>query len=233
MAIAFVQKNGQLSAGAATTHNVPISAAPAANAHLLLVIITAGNRTFTVTDTKSNTWAERSRRNSGSSLTLAVWECWNTGGLTTSDTVDVVISGSQGLGALIFEWSGGDAGGWFDVEASADSGGVGVTAFDTGLTGATAQADELWFGVLGMTATSAGITFSQEPATALDTITPTDFVRTAYPYYKVLSATGQQQFDGTYTTARQNVSSVTAWKAAAGGGGGPGGVEVRLPAGVM
>lgn len=206
------------SAGAAATHNIPFVLAADVGKNVTIELICAADRTVSsISDTAGNTWVLSHRQNSGTSLTVWIYSARVTTAITTSHTLDVTLSASQGLGATGQIWSGGEVT-WADVASGGDSAGVGVTTFDSGVTGTTAQADELYLSVLGLTATSGGITPDQSGLTALTTATPTDFVRTAYPYYKILTATGTQQFSGSYTTTRQNAAIVATFKAAATGG---------------
>jgi len=218
MTLAWVRQVGNYtdSGSGSTTHVVTITNAPTTGNHLVLGIITPGNvATISAVDSASNTWTNRTRRNSGTTLTLALLECYVANALTTSDTITVTLSASQGAGVVVNEYSGGDTAGWYNSSAAGDSGGAGATTYDS--TAATPQGavGDLKVGLLAISATSGGIT---TPAnfTARTTKASTSFVRTIYPFDGILAATSEDQFNGTYTTSRQSAAIVALFKASGG-----------------
>lgn len=221
MAIARVQEVSSYAGAASTTHTVPVTNAPAAGNKLIIILLCAGNRNFGVSDSAGNTWTKRSEANGGTSQSCEIYETeQDVADLTTSDDITVTISASIGLGAKVYEYSGGAAS-WFDVGAQTGNGASGVTAFDSGATATPAQATGYVLGVATFANTPGTITETApwDTATLVSSLWgPPDFARKAFVYERQLTAADAQQFAGTYTSARQNTAHVLVFKDAGGGG---------------
>lgn len=218
MAIAYVQDVGSYTdTAAATSHSIAITNAPSVGSHLLVWIVCPGSvSSISAADSLSAlTWTTRDVEASGSTLTMALIDAYVGSALGTSDTIDITLNSSQGMGASVLEYSGGDSAGWFDVFAAYNSGGVSETTWFAGPTATTSQADAMVVGALATSATAGTITVDQTGMTARQTAQSTDFVRTVYPYDEIVSATGTYSFSGSHTSARQNAAIVAVYKSGA------------------
>jgi hypothetical protein len=222
MAIAFVAQRGILQPGAASAGHIITLTSPTAIAvgdHLTLRITTAGASTgvpSSITDAR-NTWADTGAvADNGSNLSVRVWSCRVAVAYQTGDTITVNLGASRFAAAVVEEWSGLAATGWVNVvKGAADTTGT-DTAFDTGLTAATAVADSLLLGVNGVTTINTWTPEVLSPVwNKLAAAASTSTVRKNLGAYRIVAATGTYQYKGTYGTAGVDSEVIVVFKGAA------------------
>ena len=158
---------------------------------------------------------------SGSGHYTVVCSSHNVTALTAADTITVSFSsGTYGVAATAHEFSGLASASTVDQTASAN-GNSSTPA--SGSTAVTTQADELLIGAIGVSGPPTDIFTPGSGYTALASIGFSDaWNGTIYPEYRIVSATGAFQADGTLNLARGWAAGIATYKAA------PSGVSVTL-----
>lgn len=214
MAIAFVKDfTGSDAFASSFAATVPAGGIAAGN-HL---VISAGcaDASFTVssvTDSSSNTYTVHDSQVLGG-FTLVFISGYIGTALSASDTVTFTLGGATGGAAILSEFSGLASSSYLDQTAKA------TIAFDTpyssGLTATTTQADELVFGHQITGDTSVVFTPSGTYTKGEEDVFFSAWNQQTQ--YKIVSATGTYESDGTASTAAAIISMVATLKAAAGG----------------
>jgi len=175
---------------------VPVVNAAPVGTRIILAVATNPNTAvtgYTVTDTKGNTWTQRSLQihATPNNCNLGVMECIVTTALTTSDTLTVGNTSSLRSPAIWLVAAEGfdDLSAGFDVQASATGT---STSPASGASATTAQARELVFGAIGGTANPAvtlGTGSTGPSGGALTTTVTTRFLAVEWKY---VTTTGAQ-----------------------------------------
>jgi hypothetical protein len=141
---------------------VPVTNAVAAGDLAVLVVdCPAGggaNTTFTVTDTKGNTWTQRAlvvQTTTGGNGQVAIMGSILTTALTTSDTLTVTVNN---FGAIIWCWIGMHFTGITSFDVAATNVGASSSTLSSGTTAAGAQDVEMVLGAFGYTGTGVSLT---------------------------------------------------------------------------
>jgi len=212
MAIAYTTKMATNSVG--FVNQIPLTV-PAggftAGNHLVVTMHAEDGSTSitTVTDDAGNSYTVHSNQHHGS-YDLGVASGYLTSGLSAAQKVFVNLSTSAGAAAACFEFSGGDSAGWFDKTASATTA-FDVT-FDSGLTAATTQADEMLFGA-AIGETGSAVTGS--PGGSYIELQDTTGSGVRYSEYRIVAATGTYRADGGWSSAIASTATIATFKAAA------------------
>lgn len=218
MAATYVkQVAGAVASAAGTTVTAPVTAASTAgNA---IVVACSNSQTSgtidTCTDTKGNTYVQVvNDKHASAAVQDAIFIARNATALTTSDSITVTVSVSTGLPALeAFEFSGLTG----DSDALIQGQGGSTTAYDTGA-GTVPAGPHLLFSVAAGTGNRTATPTGSGTWTALPrTPNPPSNIRTANPFYQVVSGGGTLENVGTWDSACNWVTSATAFPAGSAG----------------
>lgn len=212
MAIAYTGKKATGTAAGGTSIVITAPAGGFAAGSLLVFWCTCQDGTFDVTsiaDTHSNTYTVLSATRitlGGSAAVLAYG--FLTNAVAAGDAITATITNTGGA-IQVAEFSG-VASGPFDVSQKASI--AFDTAFSSGATATTAQADELVFG--GNYANNSGVAFA--PGSGFTEIDDAAFFTSwdAQTQYKVVSATGAQTSTATASAAVAGLAAVATFKGA-------------------
>ena len=201
---------------------VLVSLAAPAGTRIILAVNSNPNTAvtgYTATDTKGNTWTQRSLQVHATSnnSNLGVLECLVTTPLTTADTITVGNTSNLRSPAIWIVLAEGfdDLSLGFDVQASA----TGTSASPaSGATGASAQARELVFGVVGFTGNpvfTIGSGFTGPAGGQLNTTTTTrglavewQYMSVSGPYSAGGALSGSQGWCAAVTTFKQDAAAL-------------------------
>lgn len=186
MAITRVQSASNLSPGAATSLVVTLGSTPTNGNALIAVIGTNGTTTGRVSSISQTgaTWVKAIDVAGGSS-TVDIWYALNVSGALTGVTINYAASVVSG--AIVIEYSGILGSGALDLTAS--NTGTYPGAADSGTTGTTTQADELW--IAGLTDTLFPSSNWDAPANSFTEITENNNIfLNLVAEEKIVSATG-------------------------------------------
>lgn len=218
MAIGTPTAIGQNSTSAAASSLVlTTTAAVPAGAMIVLEIANHNSAAVvpsSVTDSAGNTYTLISAINSSAvSETLAY--ALNATALASGSTITITFPSTRNAAAAAYYVTGIATSGAVDQQASNTTGSSATPS--VGPTSATTQADELVIGLFGY---SNSRTFTPGSGyTALATVESTGTVRGTTGEYKIVSATGTQTPDGTFSSSTSFAGLVVTFKAAAAGGG--------------
>lgn len=149
----------------------------------------------------------------GSANSIEYWIAHNIA--AGSRTVQASQSGGGYIAITAIEVSGLATASAFDVDTHANSN---SSAFDSGATATTAQADELLFGLVG--AIPPGTTFTSDAGWTDLGMVGTGLIPTTQFAYKIVSATGGYHYTGARASSGDWHAAIATFKAATGGGGG-------------
>lgn len=201
----------------ASSFSVTVPAAGVAAGDTLILSCASADSTFNVSsisDTGGNTYTVRSgTRTVIGGNTILIADAHISTALNSGDTITLTLAGATGGSALVSEFSGIAAASYFDVSHGATI--AFDTAFDSGATATTAQADELVFGT--MYAPSSARTFTA--GSGFTEIAESAFF-TAWVQqteYKVVAATGTYSATATADSATEGIAVVATYKAASSG----------------
>ncbi len=193
--------------------------------HLTLAVICPGDRVVTgVTDSAGNTWTVHQTQANATTVAVSFASCY---AATTPGTVTVTLSADATWAiAWVDEWTGGDTGGWADVDVSATgtdaapaSGSTGTSSSDAGL-------------VIGMFGQSGSRTLTQGSGfTKLRQGVTSAFARTGMLQYKVVSGAAAYSADCTSNGSAAWAAICCVFQAAAAATGPPKGTLALLGAG--
>lgn len=218
MAIGTPTAIGQNSTSAAASSLVlTTTAAVPAGAMIVLEIANHNSAAVvpsSVTDSAGNTYTLISAINSSAvSETLAY--ALNATALASGSTITITFPSTRNAAAAAYSVTGIATASAVDQQASNTTGSSATPS--VGPTSATTQADELVIGLFGY---SNSRTFTPGSGyTALATVESTGTVRGTTGEYKIVSATGTQTPDGTFSSSTSFAGLVVTFKAAAAGGG--------------
>lgn len=220
MAIDVPILNASYSEATETPQSVIVGAVtiPAGNV-ALIVGLKAGGRTLTsAVDSKGNTWVVDETLANSTNHGAGIMHSVLATALVSGDTIDMTWS-STGVfaGSLLDLGANLDTASLVDISVSQAN--VSSTTLDSS-TGATSDtADELQIGVGAHGASSATLT----PETLspvwnhLDSQSSPTTVRTVRVYYRIVSGTEAQRFNGTLSAAQVNTGYFVTYRGAAGG----------------
>lgn len=221
MAIAYVSQIGIISNNTSTTHSFTVPAGGVAQGNFVSIQCCTASETITissVTDTQGNSYAvDVSYASPGDVLSVYLVSGQITTALVNGNTITVTLSATNAFAGVAEEFSGMATSSALD-KTSTNSPGFG-TAWSSGSTAATAQADELCIG--------AYVISSDVRSTPEGTWTElTDALRGApgpgrslITQYKIVSATGTYQAQGTLASSNDGGAAIATYKAATGGSG--------------
>jgi len=222
-AISWVQDVGTFSqyygSGTDISFIIPVTASVASGNSVIVTLSWEfiGSGTATCSDNKSNSYTTDITESYGAAgLYTAICSSHNVTALTAGDTITVTISNIYGgMAATAHEFSGLASSSPLDQTASAS--GINTTTPSSGNTTVTIQGNELLIGAIGTNGLPADI-FT--PGSGYIALTSTGFTGTRngriYPEYKIVSATGAYQADGTLNPSLRGwAAAIATYKAAA------------------
>jgi hypothetical protein len=232
VAIAFVQvvgTNSTKSFSSSLAVTVPAGGVPIGHTLFFMVAMQDQGALPTLSDSKVNTWVrDEASGIFGTDLDVHLFRCHVTVALVSGDTISIAgVTAGNNLAISLLEFSGLDTSSVHDkVTESGAASGLG-TAWSSGATGTTTQANELLIGFLGTQGPiddgiPTGISDGQgHTPTAQGRVGTTGGSATTNytvnPYYQIVSATASYTLSGTMATARNNWEILATYKAAAAG----------------
>jgi hypothetical protein len=227
-AIAHVAQRANFGSSAVSAAHVVALSNPTAISvgnHLILRATASGSSTrqiSSITDPRGNTWTQAGVAQNGTNFNTQIWWARVATVYQAADSLTLNSSATSNLAAVVDEFSGLPATSAFDQSAGAvDTIGT-DTAFDTGLTATTSQADELLIGALGRGANDTP-TITPETLSpawqALGTAISTGTIRHVYGHYRVVSSAGTYKYAGTMSISNFDAEVIVTFKAAAAVGG--------------
>ncbi len=220
-AISHVQSPGSFSqyfGFGPSSVDIPITANVTAGNSVIVTFLWGGwssAETTSCTDSQGNSYSvDVNEYYSGAGLYTIVCSAHNVSALGTSDTITLTFSsGTYGVSATVHEFSGLAAVATLDQVAS--NNGSSATP-SSGNTATTTQAEELLVGAIGV---SGPPTDSFTPGSGYTALSSVGFTGvwngTIRPEYRIVSATGSYQADGTLGTSRGWAAGIATYKAAA------------------
>jgi hypothetical protein len=210
---AYVAERATLAdAASATTLVFTVSTNLTVGNHLILPCGWDTTSTInSIVDSRGNTWQTDVKDASGTSFERAILSARMATALQSGDTVTVTLSSSEArrMGTLQ-EFSGLAETGWLDqtIFAEATTG----TALDSGLTAATAQADELVVGCFGAGTTDTAFTLG----TNFSAFTTSELYagQNFFNEYRIVSAIAQYAATASMTTSQRWGALCATYKAA-------------------
>jgi hypothetical protein len=184
--------------------------------HLILQTIVSNNRTIAVTDDAGNTWQQDEYGSSGTAGTsrVAAFSTRVVNAYQAGDEITVTLTGGNvtAIAALVNEFSGLAASGWFDRKAAAAGDNTASDgAWDTGLTSTTGQANSLLVGILGYNAgTTAATPETVSPVwTSLGThLTSPTTSRSTGGHYREVDTAGAYKYAGMFASVRTHRAAI-------------------------
>jgi hypothetical protein len=227
----YIAERGRDAVGSSTadfsmlTVTVQSPTAIAVGNHLIMRMIFSNNRTVAVTDDAGNTWQQDEYGSTGSAGTsrLAVFSCRVANAYQAGDEITVTLTGGNvtAIGAVVHEFSGLAASGWFDRKSSnpgdntAEDG-----AWDSLATSTTGQADSLLVGFVGY---NAGLT-SATPETVSpawtslgDHLVTPNTSRSTGGHYRVVDTAGSYNYAGMFSSVRTHRAVILVYALEEGG----------------
>lgn len=198
-----------------TSVTVPVLVAVAAGARLVVAIdapVTGSVTSFTITDSKANTYTVRSTQNAASiNYQLALADSVLTTALATTDTVTITVAGASPAKWCVNAISVDNLSG-YDTQATASGS---STTPNSGPTAVAAQDTELVVGVVGYPDAGSAVTFTPDgglSALAKVTSSPASAPRSMVLCYGYVSAAGTRTFSGTLSASNPWGAIVGAYK---------------------
>jgi hypothetical protein len=209
-----VTLNGERKSGTGTSAGTTITFSPASNCTagntIYLCFLVVGAAGATAVSDGTNVWTGDMLLTSGGRC-ISVWASYQATGLTTSSVVTVTMPTTVGYAYWLEEFNGN----YSAVDVQATSTGSNVTSLPTGTTAATATADELALAVYS-TNTPAGTITKNASYTNFTTGEQTaPSTQDGLFSYRILSATGTQNADGTDSSMVNSLNGVVTYKAVA------------------
>ncbi len=220
-AISYVQSPGSFSqylGFGPSSVDIPITADVTAGNSVIVTFLWGGlssGETTSCTDSQGNSYSvDVNEYYSGAGLYTIVCSAHNVSAIGTSDTITLTFSsGTYGVSATVHEFSGLAAVATLDQVAS--NNGSSATP-SSGSTATTTQAEELLVGAIGV---SGPPTDSFTPGSGYTALSSVGFTGvwngTIRPEYRIVSATGSYQADGTLGTSSGWAAGIATYKAAA------------------
>lgn len=221
MAIAYIQNLTAISNASATTHAFTVPAGGVAAGSLLVIQTVIASEVITITgvaDTQGNTYTVNLHYASpGDVVAGTIISGQIVTPLVSGNTITITCSSATALGGEAAEFSGLATSSVADKTSTA-SPGFG-TPWSSGSTATTAQDDELCIGVYVI----AGDIRSTPEGTWTElsdrTYNAPGPGRSMITQYKIVSATGTYQAQGTLASSNDGGALIITYKAAAAGGG--------------
>lgn len=217
MAIAYVQKvvSGHTTSSSATLV-LTLSGITTTVGNFLILRALGSNtgRTMAVTDSRGNTWTT-DLTTAGTAPLIYIASAQITTALVNGDTITLTLTGgSSTMTAWVIETTPSTG---FDVSQSAVI--TTATASDTGASAATAVADSIVVGYDAMASNLATGWASTGVGSWTDegSEVSTGSIRAGYHSYKVVAATGAQQFTASWATAVSGNTALAVYKGSAAG----------------
>lgn len=219
MAIAYTTKKASGSAASGTSITITVPAGGFTAGNHLIVAATNQDDTYDISSISAggNTYTQLLRQQDTpvSFSTVIIGSIYLASGLSAASTITVTTATSVGGEVSVYEFSGLDSAGANDKSAAAvinfD------TAYDSGSTATTAQADELLFGINMLGGTSLSFTPGGS-FTEIDEVAWFSSWKTQHQY-QVVSATGAYNSTATASGDTKGIALIGTFKAATGGGG--------------
>jgi len=198
--------------GATTITMAPLATSPINGNTLVAIISTRGtaiSQVSAITQTGA-TWSRISQVANTNSNTTEIWYAPNVSGAGTAITITLA---SLRAAAVVIEYNGILTPAPFDVSATSTGN---STSASTGTTVATAQANELWIGGIGLgnggysvTSPTNGFTIASNAATAGSSGSGA----AVYALEKIVASTGTATTGGTVSTSSQWSGTIATFKA--------------------
>lgn len=209
MAISQVQSESNTSTGTGTCSVTWASTTTAGNLLIVCAVANevAGDVTFTSAPTGYTALAAGSINATGS----VIGQMWYKIAAGSDANPSVTISASQDIAMAALEYTGNTA---TPLDVEAENSGTGTTP-DSGTTGTTAQADELWIAFLGnrnSAQSSPTNSFTQQEQVISAHATGSNRARIGV-YHRIVSATGTANTSSTIGASQGWVGQVATFKA--------------------